>query len=205
MAKVDVINNFPTPTNKKQLMRFLGMIGFYRKFCSNFATVVQPLTHLLRKDSKFIWSENCQQAFKNSKSLLMNGLILITPDFTKQFKLAVDASDVWVAAVLFQEVSDVDRPISFFSKKHDQHRANYSTIEKECFALLSALQHFDVYLCMTMHPILVFTDHNPLTFIHKMRNKNQRLTRWSLMLQEYDVSIRHIKGKDNVIADALSR
>ena len=58
---------------------------------------------------------------------------------------------------------------------------------------------------MTMHPILVFTDHNPLTFIHKMRNKNQRLTRWSLMLQEYDVIIRHIKGKDNVIADALSR
>ena len=58
---------------------------------------------------------------------------------------------------------------------------------------------------MTMHPILVFTDHNPLTFIHKMRNKNERLTRWSLMLQEYDVIIRHIKGKDNVIADALSR
>jgi hypothetical protein len=116
MAKVDAINNFPTPTNKKQLMRFLGMIGFYRKFCSNFATVVQPLTHLLRKDSKFIWSENCQQAFKNRKSLLMNGPILITPDFTKQFKLAVDASDVGVGAVLFQEVSDVYRPISFFSK-----------------------------------------------------------------------------------------
>ena len=116
MSKVDAINNFPTPTNKKQLMRFLGMIGFYRKFCSNFATVVQPLTHLLRKDSKFIWSENCQQAFKNRKSLLMNGPILITPDFTKQFKLAVDASDVGVGAVLFQEVSDVYRPISFFSK-----------------------------------------------------------------------------------------
>jgi hypothetical protein len=102
-------------------------------------------------------------------------------------------------------VSDVDRPISFFSKKLDQHQANYSTIEKECFALLSALKHLDVYLCMTMHPILVFTDHNPLAFIHKMRNKNQRLTRWSLMLQEYDVIIRHIKGKENVIADALSR
>jgi hypothetical protein len=111
-------------------MRFSGMIGFYRICCSNFATVVQPLTHLLRKDSKFIWSENCQQAFKNSKSLLMNGPILITPDFPKQFKLVVDASDVGVGAVLFQEVSDVDRPISFFSKKLDQHQSNYSTIEK---------------------------------------------------------------------------
>ena len=120
MAKVDVINNFPTPTNKKQLMRFLGMIGFYKFFCSNVATVVQPLTHLLGKDSKYIWIENCQQTFKNSKSLLMNGPILITSNFTKQFKLAVDASDVGVGAALFQEVSDVDRPISFFPKKLDQ-------------------------------------------------------------------------------------
>jgi hypothetical protein len=61
--------------------------------CSNVATVVQPLTYLLGKDSKYIWSENCQQTFKNSKSLLMNGPILITSNFTQQFKLAVDASD----------------------------------------------------------------------------------------------------------------
>lgn len=205
-AKVDAITKFPPPTNKKQLMRYLGMIGFYRKFCSNFATVVQPLTHLLRKDSKFIWSENCQNAFENSKSLLINSPVLITPDFEKQFKLAVDASDVGVGAVLYQETDDnVEKPISYFSKKLDKHQKNYSTIEKECFALLSALQHFDVYLNPTVHPILVYTDHNPLTFIHKMRNKNQRLTRWSLLLQEYDVIVKHIKGKDNVIADALSR
>ncbi|CAC5410429.1 Retrovirus-related Pol polyprotein from transposon 17.6 [Mytilus coruscus] len=206
MAKVDAITKCPPPTNKKQLMRYLGMIGFYRKFCSNFATVVQPLTHLLRKDSKFIWSENCQNAFENSKSLLMNSPVLITTDFEKQFKLAVDASDVGVGAVLYQETDDNDeKPISYFSKKLDKHQKNYSTIEKECFALLSALQHFDVYLNPTVHPILVYTDHNPLTFIHKMRNKNQRLTRWSLLLQEYDVIVKQIKGKNNVIADALSR
>ena len=71
--------------------------------------------------------------------------------------------------------------------------------------MLSALQHFDVYLNPTVYPILVYTDHNPLTFMHKMRNKNQRLTRWSLLLQEYDVIVKHFNGKDNVIADALSR
>ena len=71
--------------------------------------------------------------------------------------------------------------------------------------MMSALRHFDVYLNPTVYPILVCTDHNPLTFMHKMRNKNQRLTRWSLLLQEYDVIVKHIKGKDNVIADALSR
>ena len=100
---------------------------------------------------------------------------------------------------------EIDHPISYFSKKFDKHQKNYSTIEKECLALILALEHFDVYLGATFHPVLVFTDHNPLTFIHRMKNKNQRLVRWSLTLQEYNLDIKHIKGKDNVIADALSR
>lgn len=107
---------------------------------------------------------------------------------------------------MFQEHSDsVDRIVSYFSKKLIKCQQNYSTIEKECLALLLALQHFDVYLNVTVHPILVYTDHNPLTFLHKLSNKNQRLTRWSLLLQEYNIIIKHIIGKDNVIADALSR
>jgi hypothetical protein len=95
--------------------------------------------------------------------------------------------------------------VSYFSKKLTKCQQNYSTIEKACLALLLALQHFDGYLNVTVHPILVFTDHNPLTFLHKMSNKNKKLTRWSLLLQEYDIVIQHIKGKDNVITDALSR
>ena len=78
-------------------------------------------------------------------------------------------------------------------------------IEKETLALVMALDHFDVYLKATPHPIKVQTDHNPLVFLNKMKNKNQRLTRWSLALQEYPLHIEHIKGKDNVIADSLSR
>ena len=64
---------------------------------------------------------------------------------------------------------------------------------------------FEVYLTSSPSPIVVFSDHNPLIFIHKMKNKNQRLLRWSLLLQEYNLDIRHIKGKDNIISDALSR
>ena len=92
--------------------------------------------------------------------------------------------------------------INLFSKKFDEHQRKYSTIEKE--ALLS-VQHFDVYLNTTLMPVLVYTDHNPLVFLHKMRDRNQRLLRWSLTLQEYNLQMCHIKGKDNVIADALSR
>ena len=82
---------------------------------------------------------------------------------------------------------------------------NYSTVEKECLSMLLALQHFDVYLYSSVHPVVVFTDHNPLTFVHKMKNKNQRLMRWSLELQDHNIVIKHIKGRENLIADALSR
>ena len=71
----------------------------------------------------------------------------------------------------------IDHPISYFSKKFDKHQRNYSTIEKECLALILALEHFDVHLGTTVHPVLVFTDHKPLTFIYRMKNKNQRLVR----------------------------
>ena len=87
----------------------------------------------------------------------------------------------------------------------NKHQKNYSTVEKECLSLILALQHFEVYLTSSSSPIVVFSDHSPLTFIHKMKNKNQRLLRWSLLLQEYNLDIRHIRGKDNIIPDALSR
>ena len=81
---------------------------------------------------------------------------------------------------------------------------NYSTIEKECLALILAIQ-FEVYLTSSISPIVVFSDHNPLSFLHKLKNKNQRLLRWSLLLQEFNLDKRHIKGKDNIIPGALSR
>ncbi|KAK3106890.1 hypothetical protein FSP39_002127 [Pinctada imbricata] len=206
MAKVEAISKFPIPTNKKEIMRFLGMAGFYRKFCPNFSSVVGPLTNLLQKRVNFAWTNDCDESFKKIKCVLMKSPVLSAPNFDKQFKLTVDASDVGIGAALFQENDDsVDRVVCYFSKKLTKCQKNYSTIEKECLALLLALQHFDVYLNVTLHPILVYTDHNPLTFLHKMSNKNQRLTRWSLLLQEYNIIINHIKGKDNVIADALSR
>ena len=81
---------------------------------------------------------------------------------------------------------------------------NYSTVEKECLSLILAVQHFEVYLTSSSLTIVVYSDHNPLTFINKMKNNNKKLMQWCLMLQEYNIDIKHIKGKDNIIADALS-
>ena len=127
----------------------------------------------------------------------------MAPDFDK---LAVDASDVGIGAVLLQEDNNgIDHPVCYFSKKFNKHQKNYSAIEKECLALIPAIQQFEVYLTSSTSPIVVFSDHNPLSFLHKLKNKNQRLLRWSLLLQEFNLDIRHIKGKDNIIPDALSR
>lgn len=99
----------------------------------------------------------------------------------------------------------IDHSISYFSKKFDEYQRKYSTIEKEMLALILALKHFNVYLNTTVEPVLVYTDHNPIMFINKMKDKNQRLLQWNLTLQQYDIQIYHIRGKENVIADALSR
>ena len=205
-AKVQVITEYSIPTTRKQLMRFLGMAGYYRKFCKNFADVVSPLTSLLRKNVKFVWTDSCQHAFDRAKAMLINAPVLMAPDFSKPFKLAIDASDVGTGAVLMQENEQgIDHPVSFFSKKLNKHQQKYSTVEKETLALILAVQQFEVYVTAGEFPVQVYTDHNPLTFLGKMKNKNQRLVRWSLFLQEYNLDIKHIPGKQNVVADALSR
>ena len=99
----------------------------------------------------------------------------------------------------------VDHPVCCFSKMFNKHQKKYSTAEKECLSLIPALQHFEVYITSSSSPIVVFSGDNPLNFIHNMKNKNQRLLRWSLLLQECDLDIKHIRGKDNNIPDALSR
>uniref|UniRef100_A0A674E7Q6 Gypsy retrotransposon integrase-like protein 1 n=1 Tax=Salmo trutta TaxID=8032 RepID=A0A674E7Q6_SALTR len=205
-AKVVAIDAFPPPTTKKELMRFLGMIGYYRGFCRNFSTVVAPLTELLKAKAVYVWSSHCQQAFEDAKKLLTSTPVLAAPRVDLAFTLQVDASHVGAGAVLLQaDVSGVERPVSFFSRKFDRCQLNYSVIEKEALALIWALQHFEVYVGSGVVPIVVYTDHNPLTFFRSMMCPNQRIMRWCLFLQSFHLDVRHIRGTDNVIADALSR
>lgn len=107
--------------------------------------------------------------------------------------------------LLQEDLQGLDHPICYFSRKFNKNQVNYSTIEKETLALLLALQQFHVYLGSSMLPLVVYTDHNPLVFLARMFNHNQHLMRWALLLQEYNLSIHHKKGSENVLADGLSR
>ena len=205
-AKIQTIVKYPIPTSRKELARFLGMAGYYRNFCLNFSEIAAPLTNLLSKKVKFVWTDDCQLAFDKVKLLLQKSPVLKSPDYEKPFKLIIDSSDVGTGSVLVQEASDgLDHPVSYFSKKFLKYQKNYSVVEKETLGLVLALEHFDVYLGSTPFKIKVYTDHNPLTFLKTMKNKNQRLARWSLALQEYNLEIQHIPGSEDVVADALSR
>ena len=108
------------------------------------------------------------------------------------YDIETDVIDVGVGAVLTQLLcSDgFDHPISYYSKKFNKHQHNYATVEKECYALVLALHHFDVYINVTRYPILVFTDHNPLVFMSRMKDKNQKIQIWSLIIQRYNLEIK---------------
>ena len=114
---MEAIAKFPVPTDQRQLTRFLGMADYYLKFCHNFSTIAEPLTVLLKKGKKFHWSLECRSAFEKIRLILIFGPVLKAPDFQKQFKLFVDASDVGIGAVLLQEdPSGVDHPVLLFEE-----------------------------------------------------------------------------------------
>ena len=143
------------------------------------------------------------KAFLDLKSRLASKPILRPPDFERPFSVAVDASDVAMGAYLFQTVDNIVHPICYYSKRLNVHQQNYATVEKEAFALLSAVRVFNIYF--GSHPVTVYSDHSPLQFLSKMSNHNQKLLRWSLELQQYNLNIVHRPGKENLIPDILSR
>lgn len=204
-ANVAAVLDYPIPTNKREIRRFLGMAGFYRRFCPNFAEVAAPLTNLTSGTVKYHWDQACQEAFTQLKNVLAQEPVLQAPDFTKPFALQTDASDIASGAVLLQERNGILHPVAYHSAKFNCHQLRYSTIEKELLAIIQAVQKFACYINPGHQGLEIYTDHNPLTFLHRNKFTNQRLLRWSLLLQPYNVTLRHIKGSHNIIADALSR
>lgn len=201
-ARVRDVVDFPAPKSRRSLRRFLGMASFYRRFCRNFAQVASPLTDMLSERRKFVWSVDCQKSFEDLKALLTSAPVLRAPDFDCDFVLCVDASDVGVGGVLCQSESDQLMPVAYMSQKLDKYQRKYSVIEKEALAIIKCIEKFEPYLDKKT---VIYSDHNPLKFVNTLKTKNARLARWALILQGKDIEIRHISGKENIVADALSR
>ena len=202
--KVSGIVRMLPPTNLTELRSFLGMCNFYRKFIKDFSSIAVPMTRLTHKDTKWDFDESCDRAFKLLKASLVSAPILASPNFEKKFILTTDASNLAIGAVLSQEdENDVERPICFLSRKLNEHELNYATTHKECLAVVWSIDELRHYL--QGHKFLIRTDHLALKYLMTTKDLQGRLARWALKIMEYDFDIDYIKGKDNKVADALSR
>ncbi|CAM5129622.1 unnamed protein product [Natator depressus] len=181
-AKVEEIRDWPAPHMKKQVQAFIGLAGYYQRFVPRFSAIATPITELCKKGKpdKVVWTEQCQEAFRALKEALISG------------------------PVLMQEDEKGERhPIVYLSKKLLPWERHYAAIEKECLAMVWALKKLEPYL-FGRH-FTVYTDHSPLTWLHQMKGANAKLLRWSLLLQDYNMDMVHVKGSANLIADALSQ
>ena len=199
------IQDADRPQNKKQIRSFLGLTGYYRRFVPNYAQIALPLTDLTRKGqpNKLQWEEPQENAFLTLKSLLVQPPILHLPDLNKTFVVRTDASDVGLGAILLQEHQGILHPIAYASKKLAPRERNYSTIERECLAIVWAIQKFEMYLFNKS--FVIQTDHQPLAYVNRAKTLNKRIMGWAMVLQEYRYRVEAIPGKDNVGPDYLSR
>ena len=202
---VQKINVARRPQTKKEVRSFMGLVGYYRNYIPNFAAISAPLTDLTKKGkaNNVEWGDAQENAFITLKQMLMNEPILQLPDLTKRFILQTDASNKGIGAVLLQDNEGVLMPVAYASKKLLPRQQAYSTIEKECLALVWAVKKFHVYLYG--REFTLQTDHQPLVYMNQSRMTNDRVMRWALSLQPYRIHIEAIKGSQNVGADFLSR
>ena len=203
-SKVEKVKNYPVPKSVAAVRSFLGLVSYYRKFILDFASIAAPLTDLTKKDQRFLWAESCQSAFDKLKNMLITEPILQFPRFDRKFMIQCDASQFGIGGILSQYGNDsLEHPVSYWSRILSRSERNYSTIDRECLAIIECVRAFKTYVWNT--PFVLITDHAPLRYLNELRHKNSRLARWSLELIEYNYTVQYKPGSRNTNADSLSR
>jgi hypothetical protein len=173
-AKIDIISKLPLPMTVKVIRSFLGHAGFYRRFIKDFSKISRPLCALLAKDAKFVWTDECMDAFNLLKKLLTSAPIMMAPDWNLPFELMCDASDFALGAVLGQRVDKVPHAIYYASRTSNDAQLNYFTTEKELLAVIFALEKFRSYLIGSK--VIIFTDHAALRYLFAKKDAKPRLS-----------------------------
>lgn len=202
-SKIEAIQKWPIPKNEKELRRFLGTVGYYRRFIRDLARIIKPMTSALEKGKTVEHTPEFIKAFEKCKSILTSSDILQYPDFSKEFIVTTDASDYAIGAVLSQGKIGEDRPIAYASRTLTSAEQNYSAIEKELLAIVWGCKYFRPYIYGRQFTL--YTDHKPLTYCFGLKTTNDRLIRWRLALSEFTYTIKYREGRQNVVADGLSR
>ena len=195
-CKIEAVASMSAPSTKAEVKRVLGMFSFYHAHIRDFARIAKPLSDLTSRKmpAKFQLSNDALKAFEELKERICSARILWAPRFGTPFILYTDASQCAVGCCLAQlhEDDNLEHPVAYGSQKLSPTQSNWSTIEREAYAVIWALGKYKTLLYGS--PITVVCDHNPLRFLAENSPHSAKLTRWALALQDFDVKLKHIKG-----------
>jgi hypothetical protein len=202
--RIESVLSYPAPRNQKQLKKFLGVCNFHQRFIVNYAECVAPLLQLLRKNIPWSWSTEMQKAFETLQNKFANSIQLVQPDEDLPYIINTDASARAIGAVLSQQNSEgITNIVSTASRVLTQTEQRYTTCEQELLGIVYALEKFRIYIYG--HKVILYTDNKALTFLNRCAITSNRVARWIVNLQQYDIELRHVRGTQNHLADVISR
>ena len=207
--KIKAVQKWKQPTTVTEVRSFLGLASYYRHFVPQFAQKAEPL-HRLTKGAKgekrkpVVWGADAQRAFDELKVALTTAPCLAYPDYSKPFYLGTDASDVAMGGVMYQCTDEgQEQPLAYWSRTFNSAQRKYGVTQRECLALVEALQHYRPYVYG--RPVQLVTDHSALQWLMTVKDPHGRLARWALALAEFDLRITYKAGRLHTNADGLSR
>jgi len=207
--KIEAIVNWNPPKDVSELRSFLGTVGYYRQFIRNYSALSEPLCRLLKKNQKFIWTNEQDTSFSILKESLIKAPILKFPDFSRPFIIRTDASCQGLGGVLLQkgeEENGVEHPVHYISRTLKKAERNYGITDLEGAAVYYAITKFKPYILGNKMDTIIITDHKPLLGLFQNKEPNNaRQTRWCIKASMLGVKIVYEPSKNNVVADSLSR
>ena len=209
--KIDTMHNMPKPKTPKEIKQFLGLCGYYRKFVPRFSDIARCLSKLTAHDAVFVWCKQCELSFQMLKDTLVSAPILKYPDTSKPYTIFTDASKYGWAGVLMQEHTSVfhgketttKHPVVYVSGLFHGSQLNWAAMTKEAYAIYMMVKKSTFYI--TGHDVTLRSDNLPLNKFLKQMTLNNTVNNWAMEIKSFKIKFVHIAGKDNVLADTLSR
>ena len=198
-SKIEAVRDWPRPSSVPELRSFLGLEGYYRRFVEGFSRIATPLTELTRKKTKYVWTDRCENSFKELKRRLITAPVLSLPTDNEKFVVYCDASRQGLGCVFMQ----AGKVIAYASRQLKEYEQRYPTHDLELAVVVFVLKIWRHYLYGEKCEI--YTDHKSLKYFFTQKDLNMRQRWWLELVKDYDCDILYHPGKANVVADALSR